>query len=256
MNYYPFYVGDYGRDTAHLTLAEHGAYVLLLNHQYSTEKPIQRDLAALERLCRATTPEEKSAVASVVDQFFPECSGGRMNRRAERQIPEEQRRIAKARENGRLGGRPNKPSGIPSGLATETQRDTQRQSSPSPSPSPSPTPYPELPSSTPLKLKEEKLSRAKSSASAPDGDFLAFWESYPRKVGKAAALKVWGKLNGHSVPIDQMLKAVQQQKAWPQWQEDGGRFIPHPATWLNEGRWEDKPTEVAQDTQDWSSYDA
>lgn len=25
-----------------------------------------------------------------------------------------------------------------------------------------------------------------------------------------------------------------------QWQRDGGQYIPHPATWLNQGRWKDE----------------
>ena len=42
-----------------------------------------------------------------------------------------------------------------------------------------------------------------------------------------------------------MLAAIEKQKASAQWQENGGQFIPYPATWLNQNRWEDelpKPT--------------
>lgn len=55
-----------------------------------------------------------------------------------------------------------------------------------------------------------------------------------------------------------MLAALAQQKKSPQWVKDGGEFIPHPATWLNQGRWQD---EVAAPlsafdarTAGWSSY--
>ena len=27
-----------------------------------------------------------------------------------------------------------------------------------------------------------------------------------------------------------------------QWQRDNGQYIPHPATWLNQGRWDDELT--------------
>jgi hypothetical protein len=37
-----------------------------------------------------------------------------------------------------------------------------------------------------------------------------------------------------------MIDAVGRQRASRQWREDGGRYIPHPATWLNQGRWEDE----------------
>lgn len=46
------------------------------------------------------------------------------------------------------------------------------------------------------------------------------------------------KVNGS---FDKVLAAVEQQKRSEQWQKDGGQFIPHPATWLNQGRWDDEP---------------
>ena len=40
--------------------------------------------------------------------------------------------------------------------------------------------------------------------------------------------------------IGVLIDAVEQQKTSFQWQKDGGRYIPNPATWLNQGRWEDE----------------
>jgi len=37
----------------------------------------------------------------------------------------------------------------------------------------------------------------------------------------------------------QILNAIEQQKQSEQWSKDGGQFIPLPATWLNNQRWED-----------------
>lgn len=39
--------------------------------------------------------------------------------------------------------------------------------------------------------------------------------------------------------LSQMLSAIKQQCASPQWTKDNGQYIPNPATWLNQGRWED-----------------
>lgn len=87
MNFYKRYMGDYGRDTAHLSLAEHGAYTLLLDHYYSTEQPLPADPAALFRICRAFDKLEQRAVLSVADAFFPKSEDGlRHNARADMEV--------------------------------------------------------------------------------------------------------------------------------------------------------------------------
>lgn len=68
-------------------------------------------------------------------------------------------------------------------------------------------------------------------------DFERFWNSYPRKVGKQAARRAFEQAG---IPVDRLLAALERQRGAPQWQRDNGRYIPNPATWLNEGRWEDE----------------
>lgn len=68
MNYYERHLGDYAKDTAHLTMLEHGAYTLLLDRYYATEAPIPADQA--HRLARARSPEEREAVDAVLEEFF------------------------------------------------------------------------------------------------------------------------------------------------------------------------------------------
>ena len=70
--------------------------------------------------------------------------------------------------------------------------------------------------------------------------FDEFWAAYPRKVGKQAAWKAWSKLKPSAELTKAILAAVEYQRNCPQWQKDGGQYIPNPATWLNQGRWEDK----------------
>ena len=67
--------------------------------------------------------------------------------------------------------------------------------------------------------------------------FDLFWEAYPRKIGKQAAAKAFAKVK---VPVEQLIAAVEAQKRSKDWQKDGGQFIPHPTTWLNQGRWDDE----------------
>ncbi len=37
-----------------------------------------------------------------------------------------------------------------------------------------------------------------------------------------------------------MIAAVVAQAGTPKWTKDQGQYIPNPATWLNEGRWQDE----------------
>ena len=68
--------------------------------------------------------------------------------------------------------------------------------------------------------------------------FKLFWDAYPKKVGKQAAVKSFTKALKQT-DVDTMLKAIDTQKQSDQWRRDNGRYIPNPATWLNQGRWED-----------------
>ena len=72
-----------------------------------------------------------------------------------------------------------------------------------------------------------------------DEEFAAFWQAYPNKTGKGAAEKAWqkAKVNGH---LPEILAAIGAQKASEKWRKDGGQFIPNPATWINQRRWEDQ----------------
>jgi phage replication O-like protein O len=70
--------------------------------------------------------------------------------------------------------------------------------------------------------------------------FDSFWKEYPRHVGKPVALKAFYKHNPTPELLGKMLLAIQEQKKSDQWMRDGGQFIPHPTTWLNQKRWEDE----------------
>ena len=72
---------------------------------------------------------------------------------------------------------------------------------------------------------------------ADDGGFAEFWKVYPRKVGKLAAGRAWKRLRP---PLPKVLAALEAWRNSPEWLKDGGRYIPHPATWLNRGGWDDE----------------
>jgi len=76
--------------------------------------------------------------------------------------------------------------------------------------------------------------------------FAEFWKHYPRKVGKDAAWKAFERRHPDAEQLAQMLAALAWQKRQDAWLKDRGQFIPHPATWLNQGRFEDEPSDTPQ----------
>ena len=46
--------------------------------------------------------------------------------------------------------------------------------------------------------------------------------------------------------LETMIQAIEQHKRSDQWTRDNGQYIPHPATWLNQRRWEDETTVASQ----------
>lgn len=70
--------------------------------------------------------------------------------------------------------------------------------------------------------------------------FLEFWGLYPKKQGKGAAEKAYRKISPDRDLHMAILRAVTLQKQSDQWRKDNGQYIPNPATWLNQRRWEDE----------------
>ena len=136
MNYYKRYMADYARKTARLTLAQHGAYCLLLDEAYTTERPLPVEHEELFRVCRAMTKAEQDAVRFVADIFFPVGPDGkRHNQKVEDEIMEAAPAIEAAKLNGKRGGRPpkNKPTGFPENNPVGFETITQKEPSAKPS---------------------------------------------------------------------------------------------------------------------------
>lgn len=88
--------------------------------------------------------------------------------------------------------------------------------------------------------------------------FDAFYALYPKHVGKAAALKAWKKLKPNAELQEVMANALIEHMKSKQWNEEGGRYIPNPAKWINERRWEDDIKQyhasavVSDDMMEWA----
>lgn len=67
--------------------------------------------------------------------------------------------------------------------------------------------------------------------------FDRFWAAYPRKVGKGAAERSFERVHPDAALLDRMLRAIEVQRQSDTWLRG---YIPNPATWLNQRRWEDE----------------
>lgn len=68
--------------------------------------------------------------------------------------------------------------------------------------------------------------------------FEEFWAAYPRKVAKAVARKSFARLTEQQ-QLD-ACKAINKHITYWKTKETELEFVPHPATWLNQERWEDE----------------
>ena len=107
------------------------------------------------------------------------------------------------------------------------------------------------------KEKDKEKDKAKDKAKeycAPDDakrpisgivqnyGFDRFWEAYPNHKAKVKAMASFQKLKPDEQLVQTMLEAIERAKRSKQWTRDNGEFIPLPATWLNQRRWEDEQT--------------
>jgi uncharacterized protein YdaU (DUF1376 family) len=138
VNFYKHYFGDYGRKTSHLSLVEHGAYRLLLDHYYATQTPLPASIDSLRRICGAITKEETEAVSRVVSDYFPLAEDGlRHNKRADEEIRQWQAQAEVNRIVGRLGGRPRKTESVSQSVSeslTESATESRTEQKPNRNP--------------------------------------------------------------------------------------------------------------------------
>lgn len=74
--------------------------------------------------------------------------------------------------------------------------------------------------------------------------FRRFWAAWPtgHKIAPKRARRALAKAIRAGAPLEEILASVERHKVCDQWTRDDGKYIPHPATWLNGGCWEDDLT--------------
>lgn len=206
-----------------MTLAEQGMYLRLLCFAWR-EGSIPSNANALRTLCGDYAPEYQDQdfnMERLVAMFIPhpEKPDRLISRRLEieRKSMEDRAEKAKTSANTRwTGGDANAMRTHSDGSSTQQCERNAKQK------------------------QKQKQNKNTTTPYSPPGDFENFWNAYPNRKGKGAAEKAWKQIKPNESLVAKILSAIEEQKKSQAWIKDGGDFIPHPATWLNQKRWDDE----------------
>ena len=189
------------------------------------------DDAQLGRMIRAmtvyaTTGQEPDFEKGTPERMLWKAMKQRVD--AAIRMSEKQAANRKTKPNQNNQTEPEKPEQTKPNQKNQTEPEQTK-------PNPEPEPEPESESDAEPEADQE---RENARARAREVRFTRFWTAYPRHTSSTSARKAFARLDPDDHLLEVMLDAIRRQRASPQWQ-DGTRFIPHPATWLNQKRWED-----------------
>jgi uncharacterized protein YdaU (DUF1376 family) len=118
---------DFIAGTQHLTNQEIGIYIRLLCWNWNKRCPgLPKDMNTILRIANCITDSEKFSCEKIVNEFFVLINDHYQNERQLQEFLYITKRIEASKENGKLGGRPKKPSTNP---PTSTTTPTNKTSS-------------------------------------------------------------------------------------------------------------------------------
>lgn len=119
MHYFQFNIGDYARDTAHLTEMEDLAYRRMLDLYYRAEGPLPSSIDEIARLIRMRS--HTASIAIVLQDFFAECADGYRNQRADQELRSIYEKSAKAKASANARWSKNKDLQKPDAMRTHSE---------------------------------------------------------------------------------------------------------------------------------------
>jgi uncharacterized protein YdaU (DUF1376 family) len=207
-----------------MTCEERGAYFHLLNHAWLNEDCSLPDDDKSLAILSGANGRWEHVFPSVRDMF--EQKGDRLfNKRLLKEREKQNKFRESKRKAGIQSGKARRASVLDGGTRVQLRSNKTRTKTNSSSSASSSS------STSDIDLEKETIK---------EKDFDLFWKAYPKKIGKGAAQKSWKKIKPSKKLSATIIEAVKMQSKSPQWTKDGGQFIPHPATWLNQERWNDE----------------
>lgn len=246
--YMPLFVADYLADTAHLSAAEHGAYLMLIMNYWQRGKALPDDDRKLARIARMTDAEWAEVKPSIID-FFLVVGGEWRHSRIDKEIAIAVEKSAKAKAAARasVAARSTDAQRTLNGRSTDVEllgedrevREVQEDKS---SFTLSASALPSLA----LVVSSESIEKPKSAKppkSAPveyPSAFTLLWDCYPRvpNQSKSEAFKSWKRLGEHD-RMD-LLSSVGPYEEFLERERRRRPDYPacHLVTFINQRRWE------------------
>ncbi len=124
MHYYQHNIGDYRKDTLHLSLLEHGIYRQLLDSYYLDEIPLTADLNKLMRSHSIRTTDEQQALKNVLNDFFELTENGYIHTRCDAEIARYHDKSDKAKASANARWTKKNKGKHATALRTDTERNT------------------------------------------------------------------------------------------------------------------------------------
>ena len=204
---------DFVAGTQHLTNEEIGVYIRLLCWNWNKRcRGIPQDSMTQYRIANCITDTEKKSCDEIIKQFFVQVNSHYQNERQLQEYLFINKRIEASKINGKLGGRPKKPSIEP------------RHNPPTPTPT------------TTIKPKTKEKS-----------NFPLFWEKVKNKVSKGIAEKNFNNLDKEW--IDKPVELANMYNKYFDNVEDK-KFAKQPAFWLSARKYEDEEVKINEEKID------
>jgi len=212
-----------------MSMEARGVYITLLAHAW-LEIGLPEDARMLARIC-GNPPDWEVIWAEVRKCFLIGEDGKLYNERMELERSQLKTYIESRKKAGKAGAQARWGGGASpdADFATAMRKQSSSHSS-----------------STTITTSKEKRNKTAFSKEKrnDDNEFDKFWKIIPYKVDKKRALKAFNsaiKIVSVDVIIKSYLKQLKANSV--EWCKEGGKYCPHPSTWLNGERWTDEVTD-------------
>jgi uncharacterized protein YdaU (DUF1376 family) len=224
-----------------------GMYVRCLGAAALSEEPgfIRGDQEAMRRLAGAAYDEWVARGRDVLERFRA-VDGGFLHVRTRRDYEAQSQRLIGYSIAGSIAGKASAAKRAMKATSNESLTDRSTIVQP-PSLRHSVIPKEETNTSAPpsAPLVAERVSRTPRRHKPEETErFVEFYDDiWPRKVGRDEALRAWVRASAVKGWDEDRL--CESAARWAVFYEESGteqQYIPHPATWLNQGRYKDQPS--------------